>query len=49
MERRDDRQGDRDDRQDCREKEGIAGKDKRDCKQDERQDDRRGNDDDDDA
>jgi hypothetical protein len=33
--RRDDRQGDR---KDCKKAEGIAGKDKRDCKQDERQD-----------
>ena len=39
QDRRDDRQGDRtdrrDDRQDCRQTEG-AGKDKRDCKQEER-------------
>ena len=39
-ERRDDRQegrdDNRDDRQDCRDAEGAAGKDKRDCKQEER-------------
>lgn len=39
-ERRDDRQDDREDdrggRQDCRDEEGLAGKDKRDCKQEER-------------
>ena len=37
MDRRMDR---RDTRQDCRHDEGLIGKDKRDCKQDERQDDR---------
>jgi hypothetical protein len=31
------RQDDRDERRDCREEEGVAGKDKRDCKQDSRQ------------
>ena len=35
--RQDDRGDDRDGRQDCRDEEGVAGKDKRDCKQDERQ------------
>ena len=41
-ERRDDRQDDRKDdrggRQDCRDEEGLVGKDKRDCKQEERRD-----------
>ena len=41
--RRDDRQGDRGDRQDnrddCRDEGGVAGKDKRDCKQEGRTDD----------
>jgi hypothetical protein len=31
-ERRDDRQGDRDDKQDCRQEEGRVGDDKRECK-----------------
>jgi len=34
--RRDDRQGDRDDNQDCRQEEGRVGDDKRECKQEER-------------
>ena len=34
--RRDGRKEDRDDRGDCREEEGVVGKDKRDCKQDNR-------------
>ena len=35
-ERRDDRQGDRDDKQDCRQDEGRVGDDKRECKQENR-------------
>ena len=34
--RRDDRQGDRDDKRDCRQEEGRVGDDKRECKQEER-------------
>jgi hypothetical protein len=34
--RRDGREEDRDDRGDCREEEGVVGKDKRDCKKDNR-------------
>jgi len=34
--RRDGREEDRDDRGDCRDEEGVVGKDKRDCKQDNR-------------
>jgi hypothetical protein len=37
-ERRDDRQGDRDDKQDCRQEEGRVGDDKRECKQENRGD-----------
>ena len=44
QDRREDRGDDKDDRQDCRKDEGRVGKDKRDCKQDNRRDD-----DDDDA
>ena len=43
QERRDDRQDDRGERQDCRQDEGVAGKDKRDCKQEEVRDGVRGN------
>jgi hypothetical protein len=35
-ERQDDRSDDREDRKDCRDEEGVVGKDKRDCKQDAR-------------
>jgi len=38
-ERRDDRGDDRDDKQDCRQEEGAVGKDKRECKQENRGED----------